>query len=94
VKEVDEDDNWLPNTEEHVLKDFWPDEDHTKDSERQRAIKHQLQILDLDGGDRAQNMDVYFLSIRHKEDIAISGQVNTTLAIPPGAICQNFTWGQ
>lgn len=92
VKEVGEDDSWLPGTEEHVLKDFWADEDHPKEFECQQAIKHTLQVLDLDGGNRAQEMDAYFLNIRHEEDIIINGHMDTTLAIPDLAIRQNFTW--
>ncbi|KAF5319699.1 hypothetical protein D9619_008667 [Psilocybe cf. subviscida] len=79
VKEVDEDDYWLPDTEEHVLKDFWADEDHPKEAECQRAIKHKLQVLDLDGGDRAQAMDAYFLNIWHEEDITINGASSSPL---------------
>lgn len=92
MKEVDEDDYWLPDTEEHVLKDFWADEDHPKEAECQRAIKHKLQVLDLDGGDRAQAMDAYFLNIWHEEDITINGYVDATLAIPALANRQDCPW--
>lgn len=85
VKEVDENGSWLATAQEHILKDFWAEDDHVSDMEHQDAIKKRLCELDVDGGDRAQEMEKYFMKIRHDEAVMIDEKPDIALAIPNDA---------
>lgn len=92
VREVDESGSWVPGTTQNVLKDFWADLNRPRDSECQAAIRERLRLLDNDGGHRAEEINGYFLSIRHEEDILSNGQLDVTLALPDSATRDDCSW--
>lgn len=82
VREVDEGNCQFVNALEYVLKDCWNEDGYAGELECQAAIRERLHALDHDGGTRTQEIDAFFMNIRHEEEITINGTTDVTFTIP------------